>query len=270
MDKVAFYRGTAYNDIMQQPSNLRRCGDLFIKFTKDGQPQYGFTYDAYHRTLKRYYNLHDDPTLADLLAPVKRIELPVWDLAKSPVKVDNQAMLAALQVYATPKSATDSIDRTFAEQVLADYAQGGIKIADGCFAGQKELQLVVPGDYSVLLDWGCFDDDAKVELVTAPDMTLKQVSRTFDTGCDYAHENWTLLCHYDFNYAHEGSHESYFVRDFRANDARCQFSLAPAPKLTTCTVMPVYANFKLHPYHRPTTAPQGYLPITPADDGKTL
>ncbi len=234
---------------------------MFIKFTKDGQPEYGFTYDAYHRTLKRYYNLHDDPTLADLLAPVKRIELPTWH-----VDVDNQKMLAALADYATPKSDADSIDRTLAEQALENYAQGGMKIADGCFKGLKELQLVVPGNYSVMLDWGCFDDDAKVELVLSPAMDLKQIGRTFDTGYDYAHEHWPLIAHQDFDFRNE----EYDVRDYQPDQDHCQFAISYPAKLTTCMVTPVYANFKLHPYHRPTLTPQGYRPIAPADDGKTL
>ena len=76
---------------------------------------------------------------------------------------------------------------------MKDYIEGRVKICDGCFQGIKKAKIIVPFENSIMLDWGCFEDDAEIEFLLPENLTLKQIYRRFDTGFDYEHENWTLI-----------------------------------------------------------------------------
>ncbi|MCM1403970.1 MAG: hypothetical protein NC133_00465 [Prevotella sp.] len=222
---------------MELNSTLQRCGEMYLKFDTNGRPEYGFTFNADQRALTKFYHLQN-PSLIDTVSRgIKQIELPIWDVPQTPIIADNQAMLNALRNRQDP----------ITERTLTDYAQGGIRVANGCFQGLHELLLVIPSNYSVKLDEDCFDRHAKIELVLPAEMELKQVLRKSNTKNNSVHENWTLVAHRDFNLTNNLAQSSYEVRDFRPTDARCQFTVTHPAKLQHCAVSPKLTNLKIRP-----------------------
>lgn len=206
--------------------NLRHCGKMYIKFDQQNNPEYGFVVDD-RQVITKFYPLCD--------RKLEKISLPVF---ATDAVMSNEEMARSLQ--AKQKFVKDNQLSAAAQcdDDLITYAKGSVKIASGCFAGIKRLQIAAPVDYSVMLDWGCFDKDSQIELLLPPDMGLKQVGRMFDTGFDYARENWTLIAHQNFNFTSVDSHESYETFDFNPQKSCYQISVKPLPaeKLQTCLI----------------------------------
>lgn len=191
---------------------LEKCGDLYVYFDPiNKKPLYSFEVDD--KRIKKFH-LMCDQMPEQIILP--KIEIQENDF----YKISNSCMLGAIDLI---KKYKDDEKRRFmasdCERQLEYYATGAFKVAPNCFKGIKKIKLIAPIDYSIMLDWGCFDDHAEIELILPKDMTLKQVYRTFDTGFDYEHENWTLISHKNFNYE-SGSYCGITVRDFEPEDAR--------------------------------------------------
>ncbi len=187
---------------------FKKCGDLYVYFDENKNPLYSFEVD-YNRIKK--FHLMSEKLPEEIILP--KIEISEDDY----LKINNSCMLGAndlLKKYKEKKFITSDC-----REILEKYATGAFKVATGCFAGIKKIKLVAPVNYSIMLDWGCFDYNAEIELVLPKDMTLKQVYRLFDTGFDYERENWTLISHKDFNYESE-SYCGIRVVDFKPEYAR--------------------------------------------------
>lgn len=208
-------------------NNFRKCGAMYIEFDKQNNPEYGFVVDDYDNVISKFYPLCD--------RQLEKISLPVLP---TDLVMKNNIMLQNLAVQ---KKMVKTKERTAAlkyDYDLIEYAKGGVKIASGCFAGIKKLQIVAPVNYSIMLDWNCFDQNAQIELQLPSNMGLKQVGRVFDTGFDYSHENWTLIAHKNFNFASANNRDSYDTRDFDPKKSRYQIAVKhlPAEKLQTCLI----------------------------------
>ncbi len=130
-------------------------------------------------------------------------------------KISNTRMLKAIALLNECKNEKFIISKC--KNALEKYANGAMEVATGCFAGIKKLTLVVPADYSIMLGWNCFDNNAEINLELPKDMTLKQIFRIFDTSFDYERENWTLISHKNFNYKNKnycGIHTTEFKPEY--------------------------------------------------------
>ena len=104
------------------------------------------------------------------------------------------------------------------------YGCGAYRIQKDCFKGLKKVRLLVPVDYSISLDYDCFDTDAEVEFVLPENMTLKNVQTIFLNDC-----KWNLLCHKDYRYTptkpYDGSAEI-FVEEFKQQPNLASFRVS--------------------------------------------
>lgn len=198
---------------------------MYIKFDQQNNPEYGFVVDR--QVITKFYPLCD--------RKVEKISLPVF---ATDAVMSNAEMARSLQAKQKFVKDKQLVAVAQCDDDLITYAQGSVKIASGCFAGIKRLQIAAPVDYSVMLDWGCFDQDSQIELLLPPDMGLKQVGRMFDTGFDYARESWTLIAHQNFNFTNADARDSYSTFDFDPQKIRYQIAVKPLPaeKLQTCLI----------------------------------
>lgn len=149
----------------------KQCGKMYIKFDKDNQPEYGF--EVSYNEIKKFVPL-SDKEIHTIILP-KLVESSEFDMSNID---ENSPCISSLY---------------FKKQIMKDYISGSVKISDTCFKGVKKCRIIVPFENSIMLDWGSFDENAEIELILPKNLTLKQIYRTFDTGFDYEHENWTVI-----------------------------------------------------------------------------
>ena len=149
----------------------RKCGKMYIMFDDNNQPEYGF--EVVGNKIKKFIPLTDKEIVSIVLP--KLVENNEFDISSIDEKSHYKAMLY------------------FQKTEMREYITGCVKICDGCFDGLKKAKIIVPFENSIMLDWGSFEQDADVELVMSPNLTLKQIYRRFDTGFDYERENWTIV-----------------------------------------------------------------------------
>lgn len=148
-----------------------KCGNVYIKFDDDNNPEYGFVVDEKSRT-KSIINF--------LIMTNKKIDTIVL-----PNLVPNSIISAEELKKGSDELANyDSFGR---------YVLGEVKICKNCFKGIKKAKIVIPFNGSIMVDWGSFDDNAQIEFVTDKNLALKHVYRMFDTVVGYEHENWVLI-----------------------------------------------------------------------------
>ena len=148
----------------------KKCGEMYVAFDENNNPLYGFRVRGYKECIiEEFVRLSD--------------ELPEF------------IVLPKLNKNAFVPEEADEFDLSKLGVFRGeDYVKGNIKLCNRCFKGIKNAKIVLPYNTSVMLDWGCFDDGAEIEFVVPENIGLKQVYRTFDTGFDYEHEYWTILC----------------------------------------------------------------------------
>ena len=149
----------------------KRCGKMFVKFDEKGELEYGF--EVKGNEIVKFIPLKDGEINTIILPPL--VENDEFSLSSVDINSPHKATLY------------------FQKRIMEDYVKGRVRVCNGCFKGLKKARIVVPFENSVMLDWGSFDSDAKVELVIYKSLTLKQIGRVFDTGLDYERENWTLI-----------------------------------------------------------------------------
>ena len=161
----------------------KKCGEMYIMFDDAGAPEYGF---------KVFVNQYSGKAVIEEFIPLSSGTFKTIVLPKV---IDDQELVVynAKDLDISKYSSIRWGSQWKAETMLTKYATGNITITDDCFKGIKEATIVVPFKNSVMLDWGSFEKDAKINLVLPKGFCLKQIYRTFDTGFDYEHENWTLI-----------------------------------------------------------------------------
>lgn len=149
----------------------KKYGNMYIKFNGDNQPVYGFMVEG--NCIKKFIKLSDD--CIDTIILPKLVESEAFEMPDFEDKNKSELL------------------RNIDKQILRDYASGSVRICDGAFCGIQKAKIVVPFENSVMIDWGSFDKKAQIEFVVCENLTFKQVYRTFDTGFEYEHENWTII-----------------------------------------------------------------------------
>lgn len=149
----------------------RKCGKMYIKFDENNQPEYGF--EVLGNQIKKFVALTDKEIVSIIL----------------PRLVDNKEF----DIQSMDENSSDKILLFAQKMKMQEYITGSVKICAGCFKGLNKLRIIVPFENSIMLDWGSFEQNAKVELVLPQNLTLKQIYRVFDTHYDYGRENWTLI-----------------------------------------------------------------------------
>ncbi len=195
--------------------NLRKCGNLYVKFDDENNPLYAF--EVVGKTIKKFHPMCDDLPETIILPKLK---INISDFS---TQIDNFKMLYYNRIYQTNNNPNSN--QSIINYYMELYGTGAYKLATECFKGIKKSKIIVPVDYSIMIDWNCFDDDAEIELVLPNDMTLKQVYRTFDTGFDYEHENWTLISHKDFNFKSKNT-VGINVLDYQPECSYCKFNIS--------------------------------------------
>ena len=171
----------------------KKCGDIYIKFDDKNNPEYGFQVDERFR--KKYVRQF-------IVMTDKKIDTIIL-----PNLVDAEKAIPAKHI-----SQKDWLDTFYL--LFKNYASGEVELCEKCFKSVKNARIILPYFGSTMIDYGCFGEDAKIEFVTNKDLTLKQVYRTFDTGVDYAHENWTLIADKSFNFDDKIGGDEFCVRDY--------------------------------------------------------
>lgn len=141
----------------------KKFGNMYIKTdTKTGNLLYGFIVNG--RTIEKFINPSDNIPIC--------ITLPILNEDLTGAKGDT------------------SKDK---KEKLINYVEGNIQIASGCFEGIKNATIVVPQNSSVALCAGSFDKDARVEFILPPNMEIKKITHSHDTGIDRETSWYPLL-----------------------------------------------------------------------------
>lgn len=178
----------------------RKCGNFYIKFDDNNNPEYGFEVEERGFRSKNFYikkfHLFTDKKIENIILP-KLIDKSVLypGIIKEIDKYRNSVFLS-----------------------LDQYLKGEVRFCEGCFSGSKKLNITVPFNGSIMLDWGCFEDDAEITFTTSNELALKQVYRQFDTGFDYERENWTLVADKNLQYNGNLCGDSFYVEDYNEDD----------------------------------------------------
>ena len=148
----------------------KKCGDMYIVFDKKKNPLYGFKLTGYR-----------DSIIAEFVRLTEK--LPEFIVLP---KINEKAFVPEKE---------EEFDFSNLNTFLCEgYVKGNLILCSKSFKGIDKAKIVLPFNTSVMLDWGCFDDGAKIEFIVPENIGLKQIYRTFDTGFDYQHENWPILC----------------------------------------------------------------------------
>lgn len=148
-----------------------KCGKMYIKFDENNQPEYGF--DVSGNQIRRFVPL-TDKKITSIILP-RLVESSKFEITSINEKNPDKYLV---------------LDQ---KMEMQEYISGRVKICNNCFRGLQKARIIVPFENSIMLDWGSFDQNAEIELVTPQNLTLKQIYRTFSTGYDYVRENWTLI-----------------------------------------------------------------------------
>ena len=214
--------------------------EIYLHNDEQGRPLYGFTLQGHTFTkFHTYPNFHGEI-----------IELPQLPLTDDPFAITHADMLAAqaeqgglMTADTAPSSAPNPVrDAMSSDEWLQNYAQGGLTIAKGCFAGHRHLSLSVPHNYAVKLAKGCFDKNAVVELFLPQAIGIKHVDYSYATPHGRSSDQWLLLAHHAFNYQAARSDSVHFAmydaHDYQPRENECCFFVKtlPSKKLTTCNL----------------------------------
>lgn len=167
---------------------------MYVKFDKLNQPDYGFKVRG--TCIQKFINFKDQ--LPD------QIILPTF----GNIKIDNSKMKEALEVKRT-KVLSQSDHNYLDNYVLIPYADGMCEIASNCFEGIKSAKIIIPANYSIILNRDSFEFNSKISLKLPKDMGLFQVHVRHDTMFDYENYSWTLIAHKNFKIDTSNSRDVY-------------------------------------------------------------
>ena len=140
----------------------KRCGGMYIMFDENSVPLYGF----------KVKKTNDCCYLENfVLLSNKRIDKIVLPKVVASMPYDNDMKNG----------------KAF------NYLKGALRIKSNCFKGIKEAKIYVPFDNSIMMCYGAFDDEAKIDFVTKSNLTLFNVYHRYDAGWDYNEETWTII-----------------------------------------------------------------------------
>ena len=105
---------------------------MYIKF-RDNSPEYGFICEG--DEIKSFINLTDN--IPDIIV------LPY---------INQNAFVPECQ---------EQMDVAKRWGFGKGFIKGNIRIAPNCFKGFKKANICMPFNSSVMLDWGCFDDESE-------------------------------------------------------------------------------------------------------------
>ena len=178
----------------------KRCGDVYIKFDKKNNPEYGFRIErgSNKKYIKQFIKMTD-----------KKIDTIIL-----PMLIDDNDSISVKDI--SPDDWSNEYYLLFVK-----YVTGEVEICENCFKGIKNAKIVIPFDGSVSIAYGSFDKDANIEFVTNSDLRLKHVYRTYDTGFDYAHDNWTLIADKCFIFDGRICGDDYCVRNYYKETHSC-------------------------------------------------
>lgn len=190
---------------------LRKCGQMWIKFDENNEPEYGFQVNG--RKIERFLNLSDKE--------VNKVILP--DICEEePYTPEDLKFIV--------EHLNDSNYFLNSKNSLQSYLKGQIRISPGCFNGsfknaEQPIKIIVPFEHSLLIDHGAFDDDTKPKFILKKGMQIFKVNRRFDTYFDYEYEFWPLIARKeikDLNLTEY--HEDYSVSEFEP-DQYCDIEI---------------------------------------------
>ena len=172
----------------------KKCGDVYIKFDENNNPEYGFKITENYRNQKYIENFikMTDKNIDTIILP------KLFDKGES--------------IEAEKISSEDWSNKYYL--FFEEYVTGEVRLRPDAFKGIKNAKIVVPFTSSIMIDYGSFDKDANIEFITSPNLRLKQVYRCFDTAFDYEHENWTLIADKSFNFDGRICGDDYTIKDY--------------------------------------------------------
>ena len=160
---------------------LRKCGQLWIKFDKNNEPEYGFKVQG--RKIEEFLNLSD--------REVNKVILPeiCEEQAYSPED---------LKFIIEHANDENRFLRSTNRGILKSYLRGQTVISSNCFKGclkktEQPVEIIMPFNHSLMIDHGAFDDDIKPKFILKNGMQIFIIKRMFDTYFDYEREFWALI-----------------------------------------------------------------------------
>lgn len=246
--------------------------EIYLAKDTDGNPLYGFSVQGH--TVVQF---HTYPAFSH-----EMIELPRLNLRDDPWVINHADMLAAQAEQAgtftadhAPSPVANPVrDAMSSDEWLQNYANGGMTVAQGCFAGYDNLQVAVPNDYAVKLAPGCFDRHAHIELLLPADNCLKRVACSCATPHGRQSDQWLLVAHHAFNYQgtwHDlANFAAYTTSNYQRQAGETSFNVKylPQTKLSTCTIAGHGCTYLSHLAKQGGTALRSYQVVTELADSQ--
>jgi len=173
----------------------KKCGEMYIKFNKNGTPQYGFKVNEIGNS--KYYSK----------------EIKIIEFINLTDEIPKQIVLPAFDHKHVPTSDEELNFVNWYDD--KNYFKGLVRVCDGCFKNIDEATIIVPNNTSIMLDWGCFKDNSKINFSLPKNMGIKHIFRGFSTSFDWEHEEWTLLADKRLNVNISDTSDSYTCQDFK-------------------------------------------------------
>lgn len=163
---------------------LKRCGEMWIKFDENGLPEYGFDVENY--TLKKFKLLSDREVNQIILPDFGNIEF-----------ISKNDLIEAKKCLKNPYNSNELTQKS--QNLIKNYITGSAKICTDCFKGcftkQQSLEILVPNDYSIMVEHEVFDNYINPKFILKNDMSAYKINRIRDTFFSHDTEFWTLIGH---------------------------------------------------------------------------
>lgn len=182
---------------------LRKCGQMWIKFDENNEPEYGFQVKG--RKIERFLNLSD--------REVTKVILPDICEEKAYSPEDLKYYIEHI----------NDENRYLSSKILKSYIKGQIVILSGCFKNsfknaEQPIEIIVPFEHSLLIDYKAFDDDIKPKFILKNGMQIFKINRVFDTYIDFEYEFWPLIARKEINNLnYKENREDYSVSKFESD-----------------------------------------------------
>lgn len=147
---------------------LKKCGEMYIKFDKYNEPEYGFIVDG--KDIIQYVNLSEKDH--------KKIILP---------------SLVEDEKYVQPIISKNREDSFFNKRYIKNYVRGSITICEGCFAWVKKAKIVLPFENSIIFNAKSFEEMAEIGFVAPENFDIKKIISSCYNGFEMERDEWLLL-----------------------------------------------------------------------------
>jgi len=147
---------------------LKKCGEMYIKFDKFNEPEYGFIVDG--KDIIQYVNLSEKDH--------ERIILP---------------SLVESKKYSQPTIVLNREESFYARRYIKKYIRESVTLCEGCFGGVKKAELIIPFENSIIFNAKSFNEIAEIGFIAPENFDVKKIISSCYNGFEMERDEWLVL-----------------------------------------------------------------------------